>query len=193
MPEVNQLSVVVEADASELDMALGRAVDRIKDAIGRMVGARTGGSLRIQVTPQEAEKLRPRLMAIKAPVEAALAAAVDETTAKVVEGARERVPVDTGRLRYSIRATDASRAGGKAKGTVTAGGDAKRSRWISSKTGKEVRGNVVAYAAAVELGHPTQPAYPRQPFMFPAAEAERNPYRDRAKEKVTQAVKEALR
>jgi hypothetical protein len=63
---------------------------------------------------------------------------------------------------------------------------------VSSKTGLNVTGNVVAYAAAVEFGLPATPAYPKQPFMFPAAEEQRTPYVERAKEKVVAAVKEAV-
>jgi hypothetical protein len=62
---------------------------------------------------------------------------------------------------------------------------------VSSKSGLNVTGNVVAYAAAVEFGLPATPAYPKQPFMFPAAENQRAPYVDRAKEAVESAVRSA--
>lgn len=108
--------------------------------------------------------LNGKLRRIEAAVGRAAKREVKRTALNVQRKAREAAPMDTGRLRNSIAVEDLE---GRLDAAI---------------------GTNVEYGPFIEFGTRHQHA---QPYLFPAMESERVPFRDRFNEAVIQALREA--
>lgn len=103
---------------------------------------------------------------------------VNETAIKVQRGAKQRCPVDTGRLRASI-AMEPFKGGL----TIDVGTKVKYAPYVEFGTGSKVRvpSGAESTAAQFKGKNPANPGQKAQPFLYPAWEAERAAYIEKLK------------
>lgn len=124
------------------------------------------------------EKLRRRLVTeLPKNVRAAVEAAMIESADRIVAGARLRVPVESGRVRDSIRRTDVreGRRGGLFV-AITAG---------DATTQTDEKGRRYQVARLLEFGTVNMPA---QPFLLPAYHVNRKAARQRIRRAMRDAI-----
>lgn len=161
--------------------------------------AGSGGEVRVTVAGTDQAQAAIRKLA--AVSEAAARGVIAETALAVQAGAKRRVPVDTGRLRSSIRAkftadglsaivwTDVQYAAaiehGRGAGKKAPPSDALAG-WLQ-RHGGDPR---LAYVVARSIG---EDGFPARPFLRPAAEEQRPMFWQRTRAAMLKALKEVDR